>query len=127
MTSEIDLSAIVPVGKRTQEIADLAEDYIAVLDATGRIFEILFVIDGDKPLAFASLQELAASDKRVRLVKFAKEFGEATAVSAGFRLSRGQVILTLPVYYQVEPESIASLIDALDDCDMAVARRSPRS
>ena len=81
MTSEIDVSAIVPVAQRTQEISELAEEYIAVLDATGKSFEILFIIDGDKPAAFDSLQELAASDKRVRLVKFAKAFGEATAVS----------------------------------------------
>jgi len=127
MTSEIDISAIVPVTQRTQDTAELAEEYIAVLDATGRSFEILFIIDGDKPAIYASLQDLAAADKRIRIIKFAKEFGEATAVSAGFRLARGQVILTLPAYYQVEPESITSLIDALEDCDLAVAHRSPRS
>ncbi|MBU2676280.1 MAG: glycosyltransferase [Gammaproteobacteria bacterium] len=127
MTSEIDVSAIVPVAQRMQDIAELAEEYIAALDATGRSFEILFIIDGDKPAAFDSLREMAESDKRIRLVKFAKAFGEATAVSAGFRLSKGRVILTLPAYYQVEPESITSLIDDLDNCDMAIARRSPRS
>ena len=127
MTSNIEISAIVPVTQRTEEIAGLAEEYIAVFNATGRSFEILFIIDGDKPAAFDSLQKLAAVDQRIRLVKFAKAFGEATAVSAGFRLSKGQVILTLPAYYQVEPKSITSLIDALDDCDMAVAHRSPRS
>jgi glycosyltransferase involved in cell wall biosynthesis len=127
MSHDIEISAIVPVSQRTQDTVELGEEYISVLESTGKTFEILFIIDGDKPAIFESLQTLAASDKRVRLVKFAKAFGEATAVSAGFRLSRGQVILTLPTYYQVEPDSIISLIDALDDFDMAVAHRSPRS
>jgi len=87
----------------------------------------LFVIDGDKPAVFESLQEKAETDKRIRIVKFAKAFGEATAISAGFRLSRGDVVVTLPSYYQVEPAAIPSLIEALDHCDMAVAHRSPRS
>lgn len=126
MTRDIDISAIVPVTQRSQDIAELAAEYIAVLDGTGRSFEILFVIDGDKPAIFDLLQEIATADKRVRIIKFAKEFGEATAVSAGFRLSKGQIILTLPAYYQVETASIIALIDTLDDCDMAIARRSPR-
>lgn len=127
MTGNIEVSAIVPVTRRTKDVAELAAEYISALDSTGRSFEILFIIDGDKPAVFDSLQDLAAADKRVRLIKFAKAFGEATAVSAGFRLSQGPVVVTLPAYYQVEPSSIATLVDSLDDCDMAVAHRSPRS
>lgn len=126
MTHDIDVTAIVPVTQRRQDVAELAAEYISALDATGRSFEILFIIDGDKPAIFDLLQELATADKRVRLIKFARAFGEATAISAGFRLSKGQVIVTLPAYYQVEPASISTLVDALDGCDMAVAHRSPR-
>jgi len=126
MTCNIDVSAIIPVTQRTQDVAELAKEYISVLDGMDRSFEIVFVIDGDKPEIFDSLQELAAADKRLRIVKFTKAFGEATAISAGFRISKGNVILTLPAHYQVEPASITSLIDTLDDCDMVVSRRSPR-
>ena len=126
MTSDIEISAIVPVASRTERVAEVAADYVEALDAIGRRFEIILVIDGDRPKTFESLKELADRDKRVRLVKFAKQFGEATAVSAGFRLSTGSIVLTLPAYYQVEPSSIATLVDALDGCDMAVARRSQR-
>jgi len=126
MNRTVDVSAIVPVSRRTQNISDLAGEYVAALDATGREFEILFVIDGDKPKVFDSLKELADRDKRVRIIKFAKDFGEATAISAGFRLSKGSVIVTLPAYFQVDPSEISTLFDALDECDMAVARRSSR-
>jgi len=84
--------------------------------------EILFVVDGDKPKIFNSLRKLAAKDQRIRIIKFAKSFGEATAISAGFRNSKGQVILTLPAYYQVEPGSIKTLVNTLVNCDMAVGR-----
>ncbi len=127
MSIDIYIYAIVPVSQRTQDTAELAKDYVAVLDSIDPNFEILLVIDGDKPKIFNSLRKLAAKEQRVRLIKFAKSFGEATAISAGFRNSKGQVILTLPAYYQVEPESIKMLVDTLDTCDMAVAHRWPRA
>ncbi len=127
MSSDIFISAIVPVSQRTQDTVELAKDYVAVLDSMDLNFEILFVVDGDKPKMFNSLQELAAKDQRVRIIKFAISFGEATAISAGFRYSKGEVVLTLPAYYQVEPESIKALVDTLDTCDMAVAHRWPRA
>jgi glycosyltransferase involved in cell wall biosynthesis len=126
MSTVIDISAIVPVAQRSDQVAELANEYIAGLDATGKRFELIFVIDGDKPKVFEALNELASGDERIRLVKFAKAFGEATAVSAGFRLSRGSIILTLPAYYQIDPASLNLIIDALDNCDMAIAHRSPR-
>lgn len=126
MTIDIDVSAIVPVTERTEDVVELAAEYISALEATGKSFEILFVIDGDKPAIYGLLEKLATADKRVRLIKFSRSFGEATAISAGFRLSKGNVILTLPAYYQIEPASIASLVSSLDDCDIVVAHRSPR-
>jgi glycosyltransferase involved in cell wall biosynthesis len=126
MSSETEISAIVPVSQRHQDIADLAKDYISALENLGRPFEIIFVIDGDKPAVFETLKKQAADEKRVRIVRFAKNFGEATAVSAGFRLSTGEIIVTLPAYYQIEPSAIESLVGALSACDMAVAKRSPR-
>jgi glycosyltransferase involved in cell wall biosynthesis len=126
MTRDVDISAIVPVTQRTQETAELAAEYISALTATELSFEILFVVDGEKPGVSESLRQIAADDKRVRIIRFTKEFGEATAVSAGFRHSSGRIIITLPAYYQIEPESISKLIGELDECDMAVALRSPR-
>ena len=126
MTHDVEVSAIVPVAQRAQDVAELIEDYIATLETTGRSFEILLVVDGDRPAIFELLRERARKDRRIRIIKFARSFGEATAISAGFRLSKGKVILTLPSHYQIEPASINSLITALDGCDMAVANRSPR-
>jgi glycosyltransferase involved in cell wall biosynthesis len=126
MNSEIEISAIVPVAQRHQDIADLSREYVAALDELARSFEIIFVIDGGKSAIFDVLKEQAANDSRIRIVKFAKSFGEATAISAGFRLSKGRTIVTLPAYYQIEPAAIESLIGALNSCDMAVAKRSPR-
>jgi len=123
MSKELDISAIVPVSSESQDLANLTGDYLSVLESMQRSFELLFVIDGDNPQAFDTLRELAEKDKRIRIIKFAKSFGDAAAITAGFRHSAGQTILILPAHYQVNPESISLLIEGLDTCDMTVARR----
>ena len=127
MTSSAHISAIVPVSRRTGDVAALAGEYITALESIDSFFEIIFVVDGDKPSILESLEAFSEQDKRVRIIKFARAFGEATAISVGFRYSTGDVLLTLPAYHQIDPASIKMLVDALHRCDMAVAHRSPRA
>lgn len=123
MSRVVSISAIVPVTQRTDDVVEITKDYVGILDSMEQDFEILLIIDGDKAKIFESLQKLAETDERIRIIKFAKSFGDAAAIDAGFRYSSGEVLLTLPAHYQVDPESIRTLINNLDTCDMAIARR----
>ena len=127
MTSNTKLSAIVPVGRRSQDIATLAEEYIQALDEIDKNFEIIFVVDGDRTAAVESLMPIIDRHAGVRIIKFTKTFGEATAIAAGYRHAVGTTILTLPAYYQIEASEIPKLVESLDGCDMVVAQRSPRA
>lgn len=123
MNTTLDISAIVLVTGRCSDLEDLTRDYVTSLERSGQSFEILFVIDGDKHDAFAILSPFAEKDERIRVIKFAKSFGDATAIAAGFRHSRGQKLITLPAYYQVGPETIEILLQNLESHDMVVACR----
>jgi glycosyltransferase involved in cell wall biosynthesis len=73
------------------------------------------------------LVALSREHSNVRILRFAREFGETAALRLGIERSRGDLILTLPAYFQVRPEGIGPLLDALDSgADLAVASRSPR-
>jgi glycosyltransferase involved in cell wall biosynthesis len=63
----------------------------------------------------------------VRILRFAREFGETAALRIGIEKSRGDLVLTLPAYFQVQPQGVGRLLDAIAaGADMAVANRSPR-
>ena len=63
----------------------------------------------------------------MRLLSFARTFGETAALRLGIERSRGDVIVTLPAYFQVQAEGIGPLLDALQGgADLVVANRSPR-
>jgi glycosyltransferase involved in cell wall biosynthesis len=123
----VELSVIIPVGARDADAAALYADYRRGLVATGRSFEIIFVLDGPRVSFARGLEALRATGEQFLVIGLTRPFGEATAIMAGFARSTGQIILTLPAYYQVEASAIARLVDAIDECDVAIGWRWPRT
>lgn len=121
-----EVSAIVPVTGRYDDVTALFRDYTAALTALGRSFELIYVLDGPQPEVRAELERLREAGGRFELVQLARRFGEATALAAGFDVSRGALILTLPAYFQVEPASIGELFRSKGDHHMVIAHRWPR-
>ncbi|TCK18192.1 glycosyltransferase involved in cell wall biosynthesis [Thiogranum longum] len=127
MSDKTEISAVIPVTDRYDDIRELYEDYKQGLSELGRSFEFIFVLDGEYPELLEQLKELQQQGDRLKIVKLSKSFGEATALSAGFDHAVGDIILTLPAYYQVEPSEIPRLITELEHCDMVISYRWPRA
>ncbi|MEX2495795.1 MAG: glycosyltransferase [Woeseia sp.] len=121
------ISAIVPVGQRYDRSGAVAGEYLEALRRTGRDFELVFVLDGRQRDLAERLLELAAGDRRLRIIQLARSFGEATAVSAGVENTNGGTLLTLPAYPQIDAGEIEKLLAALEFSDMAIAVRWPRA
>jgi len=126
MEPTIELSAIVPVTGRYDDVAELYGLYKKGLEDTGKSHEIIYVIDGEYPEVMDVLKRLVAEGERVKIIKLARWFGEATALTIGIQHSSGNILLTLPAYQQVEASEIPRLVERLRDCDMVIARRWPR-
>ena len=122
---KIELSVIIPVTERFDPILELFHEYKRGVEASGKEYEFIYVLDGEKPDALEKLTKLQETEK-ITIITLAKWFGEATALSAAFSKACGDIILTLPAYQQIESDEIPKLVAALDNCDMVLARRWPR-
>tara|TARA_B100000686_G_scaffold339763_1_gene414365 strand:- start:1597 stop:2355 length:759 start_codon:yes stop_codon:yes gene_type:complete len=58
---------------------------------------------------------LKSEDERIRIVQFTRNFGQQAAVLAGFRHSRGNVVVQLDADLQNPPEEISKLLDKLSE------------
>ena len=123
----IELAVIVPVSERYDEVYELYDAYKKALQSSGCSYEFTYVLDGDFPDVLDKLTKLQAGGEPLRILKLGRWFGEATALTAGFENSRGDIILTLPAYYQVEPSEISKLLKEIHDHDMVIGRRFPRT
>lgn len=127
MTKKIEISAIVPVDDRFESTALLAREYIEALESVGRSFELVYVLDGRQSQLCDELSSLAGKDKRLRIIRLARSFGEAAALNAGIENTTGEIVLTLPAYYQIQATEIEKLIKGLDASDMTIGVRWPRA
>jgi glycosyltransferase involved in cell wall biosynthesis len=116
------LSVVIPIKDEGANLRPLHERLRCALDplcvagdGTARLrdYEILFVDDGSKDDSFRVLQELAAADARVKVVRLRRNFGQTPALRAGIDWSVGDVLVTMDGDLQNDPADIPMLLDEL--------------
>jgi glycosyltransferase involved in cell wall biosynthesis len=111
----IAVSFVIPVYNEEENLPELYKQVISAADKLGRSFEVILVDDGSKDGSFPILKGIQAADPRVKVIRLRKNFGQTAALSAGFDLARGEVIVTLDADLQNDPADTALLLDKMDE------------
>ncbi len=110
------MSIVVPVFNESANLRSLWSRLKPVLDGLDRPWEAVFIDDGSHDDSLGILREIAAGEEgRVRVVELARNFGQHSAILAGFKQSRGDIVVTLDADLQNPPEEIPRLIAAIDE------------
>lgn len=122
------VSAIVLVSERYDDVASLYRQYRSSLDSSGLSYEIIYVLDGVFPEVREQLTLLRGEGETFELIELGKWYGESTALNVALDQARGEIILTLPAYAQVDPECLDGLLRVVlnNEADVALAVRHPR-
>jgi len=105
---------VVPLFNEQENIRPLYEQITQAI--SGKYdHEIVFVDDGSTDAGFAVLSGLYQTDKRVRVIRFRKNFGQTAALSAGFTHARGEIIVAIDADLQNDPADIPKVIAKLDE------------
>ncbi len=105
----ITYSVIAPIFNEFDNIFELYRRVSEVMDSTGEPWELILVDDGSSDGSTDRIRELAAKDKKVRPVIFARNFGHQIAVTAGLDYARGQAMVVIDADLQDPPETILEL------------------
>ena len=110
------VSIVVPVFNESANLGTLWSRLKPVLDGLDRPWETIFIDDGSRDDSLDILREIAAAEEgRVRVVELARNFGQHSAILAGFKQARGDIVVTLDADLQNPPEEIPRLIAAIDE------------
>lgn len=108
------ISAVIPVYNEEQSLAILHGELTAVFSRLGEDVEFLFVDDGSRDGSWRVVSELAMKDPRVRGIRFRRNFGKASALTAGFQAARGDRVFTLDADLQDDPAEIPRFLERIN-------------
>ncbi|KPJ75684.1 MAG: glycosyl transferase [Deltaproteobacteria bacterium SG8_13] len=112
---KIDLSITIPVHDEQDNVEPLYEELVEVLEGQPLRFEIIFVNDGSRDASATVLDGLANRDRRVTVVHLMRNYGQTTAMMAGFDQARGDVVVVMDGDSQNDPADIPRLLDKMNE------------
>lgn len=110
-----DVSIVVPVYNEIGNVDGLIERIAAAMQGQPWSFELIAVDDGSEDGSGQRLCELADTRPWLRAVLLARNYGQSSALQAGFERVRGRYVVTLDADLQNEPGDIPLLLQRLED------------
>jgi glycosyltransferase involved in cell wall biosynthesis len=122
------ISFVIPLLNEEESLPALHEAISAAAESIPVTHEIIFVDDGSTDDSPAVLEGLYQADsKHVRIIQFRRNFGKTAALSAGFALARGEIVVTMDADLQDNPDELPKLLAKLDEgYDLVGAWRAQR-
>jgi len=106
-------SIVVPLHNEQENVTELYDRLKAVMEAHGESFEMVLVDDGSHDDTFRHLREIAAVDSRVTVVKLRRNFGQTSALAAGFDHSRGEYVIAMDGDLQHDPSDVPIFLEKI--------------
>ncbi|MEU0662432.1 glycosyltransferase family 2 protein [Streptomyces lavendulocolor] len=120
----VQMSVVVPCFDESEVVDAFHTALVAALEPTGVTFEVAYVDDGSGDRTVERLRYLAAVDPRVRYTSFSRNFGKESALLAGMRMARGEVVVLMDADLQHPPELLPRMLELhRHGYDQVVARR----
>src|SRR5512138_1087899 len=111
----VDVSIVVPIYNEEENIQALHEKVTRALTASGLEYELILVDDGSSDRSYLLLHDLALKDKRVKVIRFRRNFGQTAAMAAGFDAARGRVVVPMDGDLQNDPNDVVRLLAKMDE------------
>ena len=115
VNDKIDLSIVIPLFNEEENVKPLYAQLKEALESLEQNYEIIIVDDGSTDRSFELLKGLQAQDKRLKVIRFRRNFGQTAAFAAGFEHARGRVVVTMDADLQNDPADIPQLLEKLEE------------
>lgn len=110
-----EISIVIPVYNEEANLEVLFGEIIDTMEQYGRSFEMIAVDDGSTDGSYSILEKLHQNDRRLRVVRLLRNFGQHPATYAGFQQVRGRIVVTIDADLQNPPSEIPKVIDKLEE------------
>ncbi len=121
-----DVSVVIPAYNEAESLALLVPRLMPVLQKLEKTYEVIVVDDGSSDGTGRTLAELKRKHEGLRVITLDSNYGQSSALDAGFQGARGNLIITMDADLQNPPEDIPKLVAMFPEYHLACGWRLTR-
>ena len=111
----MEISIVIPLFNESESLEELHNWILSSISSNSKSFEIIFIDDGSSDNSWQIIKNLAKKNKHTHGILFSKNFGKSQALNAGFKLAKGDSVITMDADLQDSPDEIIKMIKTLKE------------
>ncbi|HUZ20668.1 MAG TPA: glycosyltransferase family 2 protein [Acidimicrobiales bacterium] len=122
------LSVVIPAYNEEGNVTKVYDRLTNVLESIGVDWEVIFSVDPSTDHTEEEILALRATDRRVKMLRFSRRFGQPMATIAGLEASSGDAVVVIDCDLQDPPELIGEMVEQWrEGFDVVYAQRRTRA
>ena len=105
----VNISVVIPAKDEQESIPELSQWISRVMQTHGFSYEVIFVDDGSTDNTWNEIQKISTINPAFKGIKFNRNFGKSAALHTAFKLTQGEVVITMDADLQDSPDEIPEL------------------
>jgi glycosyltransferase involved in cell wall biosynthesis len=116
----MDISVVIPLYNEEESLKELSAWIVKVMNENKFSYEILFVDDGSKDNSWHVIEELSKKYSQIKGIRFRRNYGKSAALNEGFKVVKGDVVITMDADLQDSPDEIPELYNMIKEKDLDI-------
>jgi glycosyltransferase involved in cell wall biosynthesis len=104
-----NISVVIPAKDEQESIPELSQWISRVMQTHGFSYEVIFIDDGSTDNTWEEIQKISVDNSAFKGIKFNRNFGKSAALHTAFKLTQGEVVITMDADLQDSPDEIPDL------------------
>ena len=111
----MQISVVIPLYNEEDSLIELHGKIVSNLENFFIDYEIIFIDDGSIDSSWSVIKNLCLSSKKTKGVQFLTNYGKSMALSEGFKLAKGKIVVTMDADLQDDPKEIIPLYEMITE------------
>ena len=111
----MEISIVIPLFNESESLDELHDWILSSMSNYSKSFEIILIDDGSTDNSWQIIKNLSKKNKDTHGILFSKNFGKSQALNAGFKLAKGDYVITMDADLQDSPDEIGNMVKTLKE------------